>query len=704
MKKLKATLSVSIITLCLAFEPLFAGASEILDGRVSVAQGSELPSGLFAKASGYLPGDSITLTNPSNGLTVELLNVGTVDASSGVSILISKEAANRLGLSSNESMNVKLNPRSGLFDEAVSGSATISKAAKYIEPQNEYEYEDYLDTGSDFASEKLSLEQPSPAEQAETGNIISSESFKPVELTGENEAYKKEELSEEPALEEEKVSLEAFEDDVIPSLNAEENQIAYVPEEESKDKPLPAEENSEEDAVEYELIDEEPLTPGYSEESFEPLEEEALEETLPGFEEEGELVEEAEPESEEAEIVEQEKLPLIGDDYFDGEPVADFSLDDELLSENEAFSVEEIENTPDEDLVEENVPSNENIEDFEEIEPLPESDRDGEEVRANENVEDFKKPEPLPENDRDGEDVRANENVEDYKKPEPLPESDRDGEEIISNEDVTDYAPLKPLTEEKIEEDLPGEEVIPSVISKKEVPESDREGEEVLSNEDVTDYKKPEALPESDLDEEKVSSNEEVTDFIEKQMEAETESVQTVDADENGEEVESNENVKDVEEVKTSPEADLEGEKVNSNDDVNDEVKAIVLIPAEDKAPESVIPAEPKEVIIIEPKESKETALSSEPTAKKKPALNDYVVTEKDLKANRYYIQVATLSKEENILSFIEKYVKYPIVLIQNEDGAYKVLVGPLTEDEYGAVIAKFKAYGFKDAFVKSIK
>jgi len=35
---------------------------------------------------------------------------------------------------------------------------------------------------------------------------------------------------------------------------------------------------------------------------------------------------------------------------------------------------------------------------------------------------------------------------------------------------------------------------------------------------------------------------------------------------------------------------------------------------------------------------------------------------------------------------------------------AYQVLLGPLGRDEYGTVLERFKAKGFKDAFVRKIR
>ena len=61
----------------LALAALFAAAfflwaeSPSLDGRALVADEGIFPRGLFAKTVGYLPGDSISVTNPANGERVD---------------------------------------------------------------------------------------------------------------------------------------------------------------------------------------------------------------------------------------------------------------------------------------------------------------------------------------------------------------------------------------------------------------------------------------------------------------------------------------------------------------------------------------------------------------------------------------------------------------------------------------------------------
>ena len=78
----------------------------------------------------------------------------------------------------------------------------------------------------------------------------------------------------------------------------------------------------------------------------------------------------------------------------------------------------------------------------------------------------------------------------------------------------------------------------------------------------------------------------------------------------------------------------------------------------------------------------------------------------KQLKSKSYYVQIAVLSDKANIKVILDKYSsKYPITLVPMASGkATQVLVGPLSVDEYGTVLNRFKAYGYKDAFLRKIR
>lgn len=68
------------------------------------------------------------------------------------------------------------------------------------------------------------------------------------------------------------------------------------------------------------------------------------------------------------------------------------------------------------------------------------------------------------------------------------------------------------------------------------------------------------------------------------------------------------------------------------------------------------------------------------------------------------YIQIAALQDSKSLDEVCGKYGEdYPIKLVElqnNGKNLVRVLIGPVNRDEYGAVLERFKSFGFKDAFV----
>jgi hypothetical protein len=90
-----------------------------------------------------------------------------------------------------------------------------------------------------------------------------------------------------------------------------------------------------------------------------------------------------------------------------------------------------------------------------------------------------------------------------------------------------------------------------------------------------------------------------------------------------------------------------------------------------------------------------------------KPLFTDLIVSEDRLNRGYYYVQIATMSDERNIDFLLSKYrdrYNFAIVPSQVNASSYRVLVGPLTADEYGVVLSRFQGSGYGDAFVKQIK
>lgn len=123
---MKKTVKCSIFLIFVAMFVL-ASFSPSVDGRAVVANRGELPEGLFAKSVGYLPGDTLSVTNMVTRQSASVLVVGALDASEGVAILLSPEAANILGIAKNSNIVVKITKRSDELDKAFVGNAFVAK-------------------------------------------------------------------------------------------------------------------------------------------------------------------------------------------------------------------------------------------------------------------------------------------------------------------------------------------------------------------------------------------------------------------------------------------------------------------------------------------------------------------------------------------------------------------------------------------------
>lgn len=328
---------------------IFADSSASVEGVIEVAGKDELPAGYFGKAAGYLPGDSVSITNPNTGITLQILNLGTLDASGGIAILISEESAKSLGIERNSGVKVKLAPRSGYFDETVSGNAVLDEktlpAAKE-EPVSDVSAEPAVQAGPEAASQ--------PAENA----AVSVEPAAPVAVAGvpliaDTEDNAEEEDAEVAAVEDEVPTDEAEQSEEIDSEDetdfSDEEKLSAEPVEEevSADDEPSVEEQTEPVIVEAPAPTEECEVPEEPYEDYESVEDgfleskEAVEQPSPAEESEVEAVtvEEPDPIEEETEDLpeeENEELVIV-EEPQEEEP--ETPTEDE--TEEEAVTVEE---------------------------------------------------------------------------------------------------------------------------------------------------------------------------------------------------------------------------------------------------------------------------------------------------------------------------------------------------------------------------
>ena len=272
MKKL-----IGIICSLLICGTLFTSFSPSLDGRAIVAEEGVLPQGLFAKAFGYLPGDSISVTSLSSKESVDILVIGALQSKEGIAILLSPEAAVALGISKTTNNVVKITKRSGQLDEAVVGTAVIGSAAEDFasydnseetDDDDEEVAEEFIDEDSvnfAVAAESKVEETPVDSEAVEAdveyisatepeAEEVVAEVEKADEITGEKvvaEVEKADETTGEKDVVVITPTEEAAEEDSLP-----EEAVAAAPE---------AEEKSAEEVVEELVEDEEVIAEEYVE-------------------------------------------------------------------------------------------------------------------------------------------------------------------------------------------------------------------------------------------------------------------------------------------------------------------------------------------------------------------------------------------------------------------------------------------------------
>ena len=579
MKKILS--GVLAITLCAS---VFADSSNSIDGTISVAGRGDMPSGLFGKAAGYLPGDTVSITNPTTGITLQILNLGTLDASDGVALLLSQESAEKLGVVEKSDTQVKLAPRSGYFDQSVSGAAVLSRIGN----------ED--STKTEKADEETQVAEVS--EVVETPVMENS-----TDVPVENIAA--EEIAETP---DENIAAEEVAEAPVENIAAEEIAEAPVETESSEvaDNSFLETKNAVEQASPAEVHPEEIMESAVAEEitSEDPL-----------FDNEAASVTHV---SAEDILVPEEPAAEIADSPVESEEVAEAPVE-------EAFEADELSPVENELAADESVPEVAAVEPEAEIE---EEESPVEEVAESPVEEAFEADELSPfENE-----VAAVE-----------PEAE------IKEE----ASPVEEVAEAPVEEAFEADELSP------------------VEKELAVDEPVPEVAAEEN------SVDEEVAE-IPAESEVVAEAFEADELEPVANEVDTAESEPEVAAVET------EGE----------DYSPIVLVPAEP------VPAENTLEAVVEEKIEEVKPVMAEVNLK---SFTDYIVdSENDLRKNSYYVQFATLGDEKNIESTINKYNKYPLILVPNGKGAYKIMVGPLTVDEFGAVQAKFKSFGYKDAFVKS--
>jgi cell division septation protein DedD len=442
------------------------------------------------------------------------------------------------------------------------------------------------------------------------------------------------------------------------------------------------------------------------------VEEEKIEEdSISEISIEEEIVEESvEDEIVEEEIVEEE----IVEESVENEVVEDEIIENTDGSLQESLALEDVifeEKEAEENIVEEKI-----LEELVEDDILPREELVIEESLP-EITEDFVEENTV---DEESEEI-IDENIIDSEAEEEIfvvdePIADEFYEEDIASTDNEIPAPYFELVEENELEPIdylserddslePKEEILEEIPAETEFLEEFVEVEDLDSlesiNEEIT-TDDVEELPAEKEDEPIAFEETDVVILLEEEAEEELEAVEEYEAivlvpvESNPPVVEETEEEVVTEEVEVAP---VEESEVS---DVENEVQEAIILPVE---PETTEPEQPEVPVVPEtPVIPEETATTVETEA---PSWEKYLVPSlQDLESGKYYIQIASLRDDKNIEEIISKYANnYPITIVPNKAGTVKqVMVGPLSMDEYGVVLQRFKSYGYKDAFLRKIK
>lgn len=335
-----------IASLILAATGAFA-FSPSLDGRAVVAEKGVLPQGAFAKTVGYLPGDSISVTNIANKSNVDILVIGALDPSEGIAILLSPEAAELLGMTKGSNVVVKITKRSGQLDEAVAGTAVIGEVTSEVTEDSEHvEEAEIAQENEAIGTDDLAPTAPSIEESSVEESLVEEKNNGDSASNNENE-----QTADEIETEMEEGEATPDEAEKIEGEDIEKTSVETTPVYSSSmfddDDEAEIIEPTEEDLVE-EDVEVEP-----SESIVEEVEEVPSEQVLVDIPEENEPFEEevlAEEEIGEADDVvaaepfEEEELP-DEDGEVESEVVENEVVDEIPDVEKETVDVDEIENS-----------------------------------------------------------------------------------------------------------------------------------------------------------------------------------------------------------------------------------------------------------------------------------------------------------------------------------------------------------------------
>ena len=615
-----------------------------MDGRAVVADNGVFPpGGYYGRAPGYLPGDTVIVTNHTNGFSIDVLILGSYDAYEGIAILLSPEAAEKLQIVKGKDVYVKVQKKQPIpYEEAVA----TSRNKKITEKQA-------IDTDKDSSvlpgeTEKLLNDVVSSNKTVtETEDVIPYEDVESLDENTENPA-----IAENP----EEV-LSEVENPELAILEEQDNddKEELIPESESIITENTVAEEIPEESIELADIEEETELSENDIIVVENPEEETLEEVA-STEDDMEVV--SSEEVAKLEETPEEEIVLAEPEEF---------VESELINSPVFEEVAEVEPKPTEEIVEVVEPElNEN--------QVVLDEPQYEEYNAEDVIE-------LPENTEVAENTEIPEEIH-VENIEEIPETEIALEDVYLEEDFSDEEILIPEEELALEDEEP--------VTEEEITEP-----EILDTDVLEDEPELAILDDSfGIDEAEKSVAESPKDIF------------SMIVGENPDE----EILQDV----VLEEADPKLPEADDLFDSMDNMVADIIIELEDsettentKEAEADPNTEIAQVAVAEKKESvvnNKTPVEADEFKNTVSNFNDLPKV-KQVKSKTYYVQIATVSSKDYVNNIYDIHgKKYPVYVIKNPSSSmYQVLIGPLNDDEYALVLARFKQT-YKDAFLRVLK
>ncbi len=769
---------------------LFASFTPSQAQKAIVVEDGIFPQGLFARTEGYLPGDTITVTNLSGNKTVEVLCIGSLENSKtdGAAILLSPEAAGELGLSSSNNALVQLSKRPAKED-STNGTAIIVQTVDFtVDDENLSEISENsvlpklqtvvsentestqsgsedseIQDNSNNSEEQTSVEQNDEIQSLENltentesfeelkfrddnkgdDSIISSELEKML-LAGDEETKEVIEGADvyENIAEVQPESADVYESvaELYDSESTDEKPYEIITANEAENLQTTVDESLNKPNIQTYELNEEPEEEIFEPEEIEEITEEKSAETEIFTEPENQIVEEEIPELAEPQSVEEivEEVPVETEILNESENLEE-SQDENQIVEEEFIPDDELPEITEENVIsvpmtslqsvtddastvvekspvdnesaksaqtsEENEPDEKvYIEEYilgQELEDLEKADT-SEEVTEESGIETAESSENATENTE-----ITSENPETAESEIITEEADEITESEVVTEEPNETSETEVVTEELAETPETTEElndtskIAGTPLEEIEIPEADEEDEyeaiilvPVPETMNVVTAQKIETPEENSSETIEQNESAESTDVAESALtEDEDEEVEVVleKIEESTESIEAEEISPSVEPINST--ANVISAENTTNDTTIPEIAASV-VQESTVAPSVSSPSENAQTVT--------SALSEQGLPYQKYMKESL----SELDSAKYYIQIAALSKDENIMAIVSKYGQnYPLTLVPSANGKTKlILVGPVSLDEYKVVLERFKSYGFKDAFLKKLK